>query len=1240
MLRLIESYSDSTVAVEGQTLPSLCTVEDADGLRWFITESNRFPIHLWVKAATSGVAALVQPNLMVCTTEAFMDHRTTEGHEFVVGGWVQFPAFPTARTLVAAQDAPEPPAKGFVHLHLHTEYSSFDGLSKVEEAVLEAKGHGQEAVAITDHGIVAGHPDLAKYAGKHGLKPIFGMEGYLADDRWAREDQWDYFHVILLAQNQVGLHNLWAASTEAYRDGYYGKPRMDWDTLKRHSEGMVASTGCLSGPVSDAIKKGDEPLARQRLARMLDIFGDRLYVEMHSNSIPEQIQVNHALVRLATEMGVPMLGVVDSHFMTPHDADAHRAWMACATKSDVDDDSEINGYSPELYVSSEADVRSQLAYLGQAVVDECITNTVVVANGCTATLGSKPVPPVFSKATTADPDPVQHDVDRLMDLCLTNWEARTKGKRESQEVYMARFEREMKLLISKGFCGYFLMVADQTQYAKDARILVGPGRGSGGGSLVAYLSKITEVDPVEADLLFERFMTEGRTALPDFDVDYPASKKKVMLDYTRSRWGEEYVATVGSHLRLKNKGIVKDLGSAMRDSLGTEAFVDLQKVAKIIEAAEASTAGLGMPWEDLWIQHEEDLAPFRRKYPDLFAMADRLVGRLKTYGKHAAGVVISTDEPLTGKYPLRQGEKDEGGQMVTQFEKDALEELLGLVKFDLLTLRTLDTIQMTVDLIREQMGIDINVYDWVEEYDDPQVWDEISAGHTLGIFQIETSAGTRLTKQMRPHNMAELADTITLVRPGPDRSGLKDTYLRRRDGEEPVSVPDPRLEPVLAKTYGCLLYQEDIMAATMVLAGYDGNEADAVRKVLGKKQVEKVAEAGQKFVRQAVERGMEKDAADMLWAQMAEFAKYSFNRAHAFAYAVLGYWTAWLKFHYPVQFLTSALSTVKADRIPDFIGEARRMGYAVLPPDINLSKVGFTGTALAVRYGLDALKGIGVPTVEEIVAQQPFTSFEDFMTRCVEPKGSKVNRGHVATLARIGAFDSLGVNRRALEARLADDKSGANEVCRFKTDLALIPSPYRNTENPEKVGQTLPCTFDWANEPVQYGRPTISKKTGLEVPGKPLKTKPLPLKCSKACRQYAQVDAPVYEVVEPYTDEDIRQIEHEMLGIFLSTTPFDRLHADDRELCRDQADLLMDLNSGNGTFMIAGILTKVREHIPASGKVMCFTAFETEVGTFDVVVFSDNYEKYKVDLTKGTLAYAEVTRNSRGINLYSYMPVK
>lgn len=1226
MLRIITSYaSDAPYVQVGELsvrLPALVEHED-DGTRWLLVPAVApviVPPSTWRRALNDGAAGVMETleDGVVATPVHMIEEQPLDDSRLGLAYsrsaiFDDEDGIPTYHEVLdqleAKQDPPRADA-GFVHLHTHSEYSPLDGLSRMDEIVREVTAHGQTAVAITDHGTCAGHPELQRAADKAGVKPIFGIEAYLCDDRVVRAEPGDkelqarlrndYWHVCLFAQDNTGLRNIWAASTESFRDGFYHRPRMDWDTLGRFSEGVIASTGCLRGPVAVAIKDGNEDLARQRLTRLMDLYPGRLYVELQPNDMPDQVKLNTALVALAREFDLPLLATVDSHFPTADDAHAHDVWIACQTNKDVQDEGDLFAEDLNLYVMGEDEVRAGLAYLGQDVVAEAIANTRALADRCNARIEGETTTPSF----TGDQ---KEDVRRLHELCIANWDRLPISDHTTNQVYKDRYDREMELLVDKGFCGYYLMVADYVGWAKDHGILVGPGRGSGGGSLVAYLARITSLDPVKHDLLFERFLTRGRAGLPDFDVDFPASKKAQILGYLRERWGERNVVSIGSELRLKNKAVINELVRALASSLPEGAAADLRQVSTLIDEAEAGTAGLGMSWEDLWVQHGEQLQPFADRYPELFAMAERLVGRLKSYGRHAAGVVISTGAPLTDWLPMRTIDGEE--QMVTQWAMGDV-EAIGLVKFDILTLRTLDTIQITLDLVREQRRYEIDLEAWEAEFDDPLVWEELQAAHTLGVFQIETHSGTRLCERMRPQNVAELADMVTIVRPGPMNSGLTDLYLRRRAGEQAVTYPDPRLEQVLAPTFGAMIYQEQVMAVTRLLAGYDESEADGVRRILGKKKVSAIADAGQEFLSRV---DMAREQAERLWAQMAEFSKYGFNKSHAYAYAFLAFWTAFLKVNYPREFLVAAMSTVDKDRVPEFVKEARRLDVEVLPPDINRSGPGFTADPeqYAVRYGLGSVKGVGDVAVRALVESQPYASWEDFETR----RSPKANAGVVALLARVGAFDTLVANRRGLEAKLLAAKTGDDAQCVHKR-IETAPGALQI--------QNVWCTFDWSSEPAP-----INPRTG-----KILKRKPLPKRCTKACRQYTAPPPLQIETIEPYSPVDVRTIEHEMLGTYLSSTPFDDLNPEDRAVCRAQAEQLAA--GPNGTYYVAAIVAGARPH--KTGE-MGFLTLETELSTLRVAVFRDAWAVEQRRFVKGALCLAELRKNDRGLSLVTYQPL-
>jgi DNA polymerase-3 subunit alpha len=1506
MYQLIQQYGEhgQWETPAGRVFPVPSLVEDADGLRLFLCGAL-IPKQAWESARAQEVQGLLRVlgEHSYCPAEEFDKTRRTNlvaaAYELPESSW--HPVEPGSVYEMhhrVRESAPVLPDNSFVHLHTHSEFSPLDGLSTMDEIVGAVQADGQKAIAVTDHGNCAGHPALQSAAREAGIKPIFGIETYFVDDRHSREGASNaYTHLVLWAQNQQGLKNLWALSTEAYREGFYHKPRVDWDTLTRLNSGLIMSTACLGGPLARPYLAGDPELAMSNFSRLGDIFGKRMVIELHANHLEDQIKVNHWLVPLAQKYGVPLVAAVDAHYAEAEHRDDHQVWLAMTTNSDVDDESSLFGGGQSYHMMGVAEVRDALSYLPAEAVESAIANTGKVADMCNAEIIPKKGMPHYSRPTPEHPDVVAHDAQRLLQMCKDNWDERiTKYvPREEQGPYLDQIRYEGGLIVDKEYPGYYLTTSDFVTYAKDNGILVGPGRGSGAASLVAYLARITEIDPIQGRLSLDRFLTVGRKSLPDFDIDFPSSRKDQMITYVQQRWGEEHVAQIGNHMRLQNKGTFKGVQSAIASRLPGDSYGAVVMINKIIEAAEASTAGLGLSWSDLFAQVGELLEPYRQSYPELFRLAERFRGRLRTYSTHAAGLVIDPDVDLYAELPMRNGAA--GGPMVTQWDMAALEPL-GYVKYDFLNLRNLDTLQETIDIIRNTTGSTIDVYGWRDEYEDPEVYEELGSGWTMGVFQIETSLGTRTTKQIRPQTRDELSDVITLGRPGPMRSGLDKMYMRRRAGQEQVAYADPRLEEVLKRTWGAMLYQEDIMAVCRILANYDADEADHVRKILGKKKVDEVAEEGLRFIARAVENNVARKNATDIWDQMGEFARYcvtgdtkihlagsnansdgtievealyrrihapkglrrldqdecdgcgrallkhattticppcrswrikfhdpkralyglsyyaddrirparildviengnrevfevtladgksimatanhrhlsdkgyrrvdelsigdsllidggyepqqhepknrltkgdrqgagyvngafgednvgyidgghaywsawravnpricaqcgekdgrietahldgdhtnniegnlawlcvschksydyahndrrrrwqkghlvksvaivsiksagvrptydvvmdaphsfvangiishnSFNRAHAYAYATLAIWTAWFKVHYPREFITASMATVDKERIPQFVGEARRIGYQVLPPDINISGRGFTGHELTIRYGIEGMPGIREAKALGALAGQPYASFEDFLER----KGPKCDSGTTKRLIRVGAFESIAPNRRALEARIADDESGESTKCVDK-DVTFVNE------------FDLPCHFDWTSEPIQLGRT-----------GKPLKNqKKPPSKCTKACRHYRAKPQSSYEHIEPYTEEEIRNIEVEMLGVYLSSSPFDRVPVEVMSQLLSADDLAV---AEYGTHAIVGIVHTARPD--PKGRDFGFVTIHTHSGSLDAIVYSTQWNIWYPLLKRGQMALMEIIKDDQDrYRLYLFEPI-
>jgi DNA polymerase III subunit alpha len=1090
----------------------------------------------------------------------------------------------------------------FAHVHTHTEYSPMDGLSSCREAIARAAADGNPAAFITDHGTCAGHPQWQAECDKAGIKPGFGIEAYFqpnrlerpaSGDKEAQSRLWGGRHLIVLAQGDKGLHDLWAASTEAFATGHYHRPRMDWELLEKYGSDWIVTTSCLGGMVSQGLLEGFRSRKLGGVIAILDrlkaIFPGRLYLEIQSNKLDNQIQLNKLLAEVSVALGIPLVAACDAHYPSEEEAALHALWMRCQTGKGKDD---YWNFSPML---AEAQIREMLGYLDSKVVDAAIHSTMEIAERCTARIGGIADPPVFTRGGRAD-----DDARHLRDLCEANWH-KVPGSQE----YRDRLEREFELVASKGLAGCYLIVEDIVTWVRKRGILVGPGRGSAAGSLMSYLLGITSVDPLPAGLLFERFLTPGRAALPDFDLDFPSSRRDTIQNYVIQTYGADHVVRVGTALRYGAKGILNKLFSVLADALPAESEGDSKQISKVIDEAEIGTAGLGLPWDE--ITQEKAIQEFMEKYRAVFAVAAMLHGRLYSYGQHPAGLIISPGKPLAGTMPMRLA-SSKSDLLVSQWDYRAAESL-GLLKLDLLTLRTIDTLQEAVELIERRTGQRLDPRSWGIEHGDPQVYDVIGTGETAGMFQIETSLCRDYTRRMKPRNLNDLADLTTYIRPGPRNSGATESYLRRREGTEEVDYPHPLLAEHLGRSQGVMLYQEDILTAVRVLGGYDDLEADQVRKILGKKLTDKIAAAGEEFVRRCVERGHDREQVTQLWEKIAEFGRYAFNRAHGFSYGVLSYWTAFLKTHYPIEYLTAVLSTLDdMDRMAEFAMDARRMGIQVLPPDVRFC-ADFTAEGLSIRYGLRAIKGVGPQALLQIVRGQPYTSLEDFRAR------SDVNAGVLYALARAGALDALTPSRRGLVQLIEADKDGSSVRCLHKDTGISGPNG-------------LPCTYDWANEP--RPPPRISEKTGRQLK---VITKPIPKRCTVACRRYTPPESMDLSGVPEYSPAHLFRAELEIFGCWMSEAPFARL--DDlgegmRSRAREVA--LMVLAAPPGTYPLAAVYGGAHTARTKAGNTMWWARLVTEVSAIDVAVFSPRDDD-PIDLPAvlrtfrvGTLVSAEVVK--------------
>lgn len=915
------------------------------------------------------------------------------------------------------------PRSDFANLHNHSEGSFLDGQARATGIARRAKRLGQEAVGLTDHGECNQHVAFQKACLAEGIKPLLGMEGYLVDsvERVRAEKDSENSHITLIAKTDKGLRNLWAWATVASTELTYYKPLMDWARAPQFAEDLYATDGCLLSYLARAIIADDEERCHALLGHYLEVFGDNFHIELHTWQFEtptddeqrqlnaDMTKVNRGKVALATQYGIPLIVVNDSHYAEPEDWEQHAMVWQMNTK-DKGDQTEGRGKTAAHMMGDD-----ELIYwmgrhgIAENITREAIKNTRVIAESCTAEIRPQLRMPRFTESE-------EHDV-RLFERHLEEGFRRKvldRGKGDRAEEYLARMEHEAKMIIDKGFAGYFNYVAEYTKRAK-ARMLVGPGRGSGTGSLCAYFSDITEIDPLDHDLPFERFMTPGRKSLPDIDLDFPQSRRPEMKQYLVDRFGEDKVATIGTLTRLAPKGILANLRKAMDIP-----WADAQEIKAIFERTTIDVDTSKDNVEELWqhmidellaIEADEIGAKLRTqmaKHPELFKLMSQMVGMVRQSSSHASGIVIS-DEPLLGTLPLRLKKNT----LVSMFDMDEV-EWLGFVKFDILGLRHLDTIDTALRLIRERHDVTIDPYTLGKaELSDPAIWTEIHDGDTLGVFQLETALGTRTTKQFLPVSWDDVTDLISVGRPGVIDAKQLEPYLERRAGLAEAHYHHPLTEPILGRTHGVLVYQEDILKIVQRLAGFTPDEADDVRKGVAKKKMDLLRTFEAKFVDGCLANAEfvalsetgdpEQDARD-IWTSIEASGRYAFSLNHATAYALISSWEVWLRHHYYREFVAALMAT-DPERVPVYSRHARARGLEVLPLDINLSRARFHPTDTGVRYGLADVTGIGEITVGPLLAERdshgPFVSLTDYLERV------KIQRGATEKLIQIGALDSI-----------------------------------------------------------------------------------------------------------------------------------------------------------------------------------------------------------------------------------------
>jgi DNA polymerase-3 subunit alpha len=891
----------------------------------------------------------------------------------------------------------------FTHLHLHTLYSLLDGAIRMKDLIKTVKEKGMSSVAVTDHGNMFATIDFYKKAKDAGIKPIIGMESYVAGTK-GRGDRTEKVahHLILLAKNAEGYANLRYLASTAYMDGFYYHPRIDKKVLAEHSKGIFALTACLGGEVTSACFRGDMDHARKAAQEYKDIFEPgHFFLEVQSNGMPEQDKANENLKQLSRDLDIPLCATADAHYIKREDARAHELLMCIASGKTLADGKRMKHSTDKLYVTSPEEM---LEFFKDT--PEAVHNTQRIAEQCTLELKlGKPMLPTFKVPESHTPD------SYLAELAYEGLHQRFKELHDAKvsypidpDQYRARLNLEIGVIQKMGFSGYFLIVQDFINWAKKHNIPVGPGRGSGAGSLVAYALRITDLDPIPYNLLFERFLNPERVSMPDFDIDFCQDRRDEVIKYVSGKYGENNVGQIITFGSLKAKSVLRDVCRVF-----ALPFSEGDRIAKLVPEVLNITLKEAIEQEPRlkeMIEKPTNIGEVDGKAvttKDVLEIALALEGLHRQPGMHAAGVVIA-DKPLWEFVPVYQppGEKT----LITQFAKDEV-EAAGLVKFDFLGLKTLTVIQNALDLINRNPPNGKKLERQDIPLHDEKMWALMARGDTAGVFQMESSGFTEMVMKLKPTCFEDVIAAGALYRPGPLDSGMVDVFINRKHGREPVTYPHPALEPVLKDTYGVIVYQEQVMQISQVLGGYTLGRADLLRRAMGKKKAEVMQAERAGFLEGCKKNNVDLKVAGEIFDLMEKFAEYGFNKSHSAAYGLITIHTAWLKAHYPVEFMAALLTSEKdnTDKVVKHIGEARESGIQVLPPDVNLSDMAFGAVEGKIRFGLGAIKGVGEGAIEAIVEARkegPFKSLFDF---CERVDSRRVNRKVLEALVKAGAFD-------------------------------------------------------------------------------------------------------------------------------------------------------------------------------------------------------------------------------------------
>ena len=1049
----------------------------------------------------------------------------------------------------------------FTHLHVHTEYSLLDGSNKIKEYVKRVKELGMNSAAITDHGVMYGVIDFYKECKAQGIKPILGCEVYVAPgsrfdkELWGGEDR--YYHLVLLAENNIGYANLSRIVSRGFTEGYYYKPRVDMELLQTYHEGIIALSACLAGEVPRYIQKGLIDEARKAAIRYRDCFGEGNYfLELQDHGIPEQKLVNTELLKLSRELSIPLVTTNDAHYTYAEDAKPHDILLCIQTGKKLADEGRMRYEGGQYYVKSEEEMKGLFPYAWEAV-----ENTQRIADRCNVEIEFG-----VTKLPHFEVPEGYDSWTYLNKLCLDGLKERYGEDLDAPagvtgQSFRERLTYELDVIKTMGYVDYFLIVWDFINYAKSNGIMVGPGRGSAAGSIVSYALKITNIDPIRYNLLFERFLNPERVSMPDIDIDFCYERRQEVIDYVSRKYGPEKVVQIVTFGTLAAKGVIRDVGRVMDLPY---AYVD--SLAKMI------------PNElNITIDRALQINPELRKLYEgdeqvrtLIDMSKRLEGLPRHTSMHAAGVVICS-EPAEELVPLSRGAD---GSITTQFTMTTIEEL-GLLKMDFLGLRTLTVLRDAVALIEKSKGVHIDL-DHID-MDDKKVLASIGTGKTDGVFQLESGGMKSFMKELRPQNLEDIIAGISLYRPGP--MDFIPKYIRGKNNASSVTYSCPQLEPILEPTYGCIVYQEQVMQIVRELGGYTLGRSDLVRRAMSKKKQAVMEKERANFiygneeeqVPGCVAKGIPEEVASKIYDEMMDFAKYAFNKSHAACYAVVAYQTAFLKYYYPVEFMAALMTSVidNSEKVAEYIMVCKSMGIAILPPDINQGESGFSVNGRSIRYALTAIKSVGRPVIDAVVEERrergPYVNLKDFITRVAQ---KDVNKKAMENFIKAGAFDSLPGTRKQF----------------MSAYVQIMDHIIRDRKN-NMAGQM--SLFDLVDD-----------------------------------SQKEEFDVKLPDVGE-YSKEMLLSFEKEVLGVYISGHPLEEWEELWKKgITNTTADFMLKEESGetvvkdNMSVTIGGMIADKKIKYTKNDKVMAFLTLEDLLGSVEVIVFPKDYEKYHEKLTE------------------------